>query len=178
MFPRGLPATSSHHTVNAASTHSSAMSVSVTLGGQVLTPCPGAVSPPAPSPALSPVWRRAAIGAASATPAEYPASATPLWTARAAPPVPAATPSRTRLPVITLLNTLPSARNDTASTAPVVSVRTTTSVSRIVTCQRCMRTPATQGIQSPGHRAKLPSGVAKSLALRRDAIGGRSPCQG
>jgi hypothetical protein len=173
MFPRGLPATSSHHTVNAASTHSSAMSVSVTLGGQVMITCRGAVSPPV----LSPLWGLAAIGAAIATPAEYPASATPLCRARAAPPVPAAIPSRTRLPVITLLNTLPSARNDTASTAPVVSVRTTTSVSRIVTCQRCMGMPAPQDIQSPGHRAKLPAGGAKRPALGRDAIGGRSPAR-
>src|SRR5262245_5173562 len=41
-------------------------------------------------------------------------------------------------PVITLLKTLPRARNEAASTAPVVSVSTTTSESLMDTCERVM----------------------------------------
>lgn len=44
-------------------------------------------------------------------------------------------------PVITLLKTLPRARNETASTAPVVSVSTTTSESLMDTCERVMPDP-------------------------------------
>ncbi len=43
----------------------------------------------------------------------------------------AATPSSTKFPVITLLNTLPRARNDTAFTAPAVTVSSTTRESRM-----------------------------------------------
>jgi len=43
----------------------------------------------------------------------------------------AATPSSTKLPVITLPNTWPRARNEAASTAPEVIVSSTTSESRI-----------------------------------------------
>jgi hypothetical protein len=68
----------------------------------------------------------------------YPARATPLWTASSDRSAPAAIPSRTRFPVITLLKTLPRPRNEAASTAPVVAVRATTNVSRAVTCQRSM----------------------------------------
>jgi hypothetical protein len=45
------------------------------------------------------------------------------------------------LPVITLLNTLPRARNEVTSTAPVVSVSTTTSESLMDTCERIMADP-------------------------------------
>ena len=45
------------------------------------------------------------------------------------------------LPVITLLKTLPRARNDVASTAPVVSVSSTTSESLMDTCERIMADP-------------------------------------
>ena len=45
------------------------------------------------------------------------------------------------LPVITLLNTLPRARNEVASTAPVVSVSSTTSESLMDTCERIMADP-------------------------------------
>jgi hypothetical protein len=120
--PSGRPPVSSQHTLNAARTHSSAARVTVTLGGQVRLP---------------PV-RRAAMGAPIITPTEYPASATPLWTARADRPTPAAIPSKTRFPVITLPKTLPRARNEAASTAPVVAVSSTTNASRAVTCQRSM----------------------------------------
>ena len=41
-------------------------------------------------------------------------------------------------PVTTLLKTLPRARNDVASTAPVVSVSSTTSESLVDTCERIM----------------------------------------
>src|SRR5690349_25026026 len=41
-------------------------------------------------------------------------------------------------PVITLLKTLPRARNEAASTAPVVSVSSTTSESLMDTCERIM----------------------------------------
>jgi hypothetical protein len=94
----------------------------VTLGGQV--PAAGC--------------RRAASGAPAATPTMYPASATPLCTASSALPVPAATPSSTRLPVITLPKTLPRARNEAASTAPVVSVSSTNSESLMDACERIM----------------------------------------
>lgn len=124
--PRGSPPVSSQPTLKAARTHNSATRVTLTLGGQV---------PPPPV-------RRVAMGAPTSTPAEYPASATPLWTARADRPTPPAIPSRTRFPVITLLKTLPRARNEAASTAPVVAVRSTTKMSRAVTCQRSMAYPA------------------------------------
>src|SRR5438874_7059456 len=45
------------------------------------------------------------------------------------------------LPVITLLKTLPRARNEAASTAPVVSVSSTTSESLMDTCERIMADP-------------------------------------
>lgn len=45
------------------------------------------------------------------------------------------------LPVITLLKTLPRARNEVASTAPVVTVSTTTSESLMDTCERIMADP-------------------------------------
>ena len=44
-------------------------------------------------------------------------------------------------PVITLLNMLPRARNEVTSTAPVVSVSTTTSESLMDTCERIMADP-------------------------------------
>ena len=44
-------------------------------------------------------------------------------------------------PVTTLLKTLPRARNDVASTAPVVSVSSTTSESLMDTCERIMADP-------------------------------------
>ena len=44
-------------------------------------------------------------------------------------------------PVTTLLKTLPRARNDVASTAPVASVSSTTSESLMDTCERIMADP-------------------------------------
>ncbi len=44
-------------------------------------------------------------------------------------------------PVTTLLKTLPRARNEVTSTAPVVSVSSTTSESLVDTCERIMADP-------------------------------------
>jgi len=96
--------------------------VTVTLGGQA--PAAGC--------------RRPASGPPAITPATYPASATPLCTARPGLPVPAAAPSSTMSPVTTLLKTLPRARNEVTSTAPVVSVSSTTSESLMDMCERIM----------------------------------------
>ncbi len=93
-----------------------------------------------------------------ATPATYPASATPLRTASAGRAAPAATPSSTMLPVITLPNTLPSARNEVASTAPVVRVSSTTSKSRIGTWERLMADPNPPGRQATPEQVTVVSG--------------------
>src|SRR5215831_17826398 len=110
----GRPPVSSQPAENAARTQSSATRVTVTLGGQV-------------SPLLA---RLVAIGAPMSTPTEYPASAVPLWIASDDDCVAAATPSRIRFPVMTLLNTLPTCRKEDASTAPVVRVSSTSRPSR------------------------------------------------
>src|SRR5215471_6664596 len=110
----GLPPVSSQPTENTASTQNSATRVTVTLSGQV-------------SPLLA---RLVAIGAPMSTPTEYPASAVPLWIASDDDCVAAATPSRIRFPVMTLLNTLPRCRKEDASTAPVVRVSSTSRPSR------------------------------------------------
>jgi len=56
--------------------------------------------------------------------------------------------------VITLLKTLPSARNEAASTAPVVSVSSTTSESLMDTCERIM----------PDHNLPGPAGGGSVVA--------------
>src|SRR6266480_684069 len=110
----GLPPVSSQPAENPASTQNSAIRVTVTLSGQV-------------SPLLA---RLVAISAPMSTPTEYPASAVPPWIASDDDPVAAATPSSTRFPVMTLLNTLPRCRKQDASTAPVVRVSSTSRPSR------------------------------------------------
>src|SRR5215469_7688708 len=117
----GLPPVSSQPAENPASTQNSAARVTVTLSGQV-------------SPLLA---RLVAIGAPMSTPTEYPASAVPLWIASDEDVVAAATPSSTRFPVMTLLNTLPRCRKQAASTAPVVRVSRTSRPSRTAPRPEC-----------------------------------------
>ena len=72
------------------------------------------------------------------------------------------------LPVITLPNTLPSARNEVASTAPVVRVSSTTSKSRMGTWERLMADPNPPGRQATPKRAPVVSG---RLAAGRPTAG-------
>jgi len=67
-------------------------------------------------------------------------------------------------PVTTLLKTLPRARNEVTSTAPVVSVSSTTSESLMDTCERIMADP------------NLPAGDRRGPAGLSEPAGRTKPC--
>jgi len=71
--------------------------------------------------------------------------------------------------VITLLNMLPRARKEVTSTAPVVSVSTTTSESLMDTCERIMADPNLR--QVIGAKVVALGGVAGSGLAERGVAG-------